>query len=160
MRKLKIYLDTSVISHLDAPDAPEKQAETLQLWEEIKAGEYEVYLSDVVFDELENNSDNKKALLVNYLADINYQRININNEIREYADELIKLNILKEKHIADCLHIGSAVIHECNMILSWNFKHIVRIKTINGVKSVNSLLGYREIGIYPPSMLIEPKGDL
>ena len=36
MKKLKIYLDTSVISHLDAPDAPEKMADTLMLWEDIK----------------------------------------------------------------------------------------------------------------------------
>lgn len=51
MRKLKIYLDTSVISHLDAPDTPEKMADTLKLWEGIKRGEYEVYVSYMTIDE-------------------------------------------------------------------------------------------------------------
>ena len=42
MRKLKVYLDTSVISHLMQEDVPEKMADTLQLWELFREG---VYLS-------------------------------------------------------------------------------------------------------------------
>ena len=53
MRKPRIYLDTSVISHLDAPDTPDKQADTHKLWELIKAGEYDVYISPVVMIELD-----------------------------------------------------------------------------------------------------------
>jgi len=155
MRKLKIYLDTSVISHLDAYDAQDKQVDTLLLWEEIKSGKYKVFISDIVFEEIYKNLEIKRELLLKYLTDIEYQHISIDDDIRKYADELNRLDILSEKHISDCLHIGSAVIYDCDMLLSWNFKHMVRIKTINGVKSVNSLLGYKEIGIYPPSMIIE-----
>ena len=36
MIKLKIYLDTSVISHLQQEDVPEKMQETLELWEQFK----------------------------------------------------------------------------------------------------------------------------
>lgn len=46
MKKLKIYLDTSVISHLKQGDAPDKTADTLKLWEDIKQGKYDVYLSE------------------------------------------------------------------------------------------------------------------
>ena len=42
MKKLKIYLDTSVISHLQADDVPEKMAITLKLWNDVKAGEYDM----------------------------------------------------------------------------------------------------------------------
>jgi len=124
MRKLKIYLDTSVISHLDAPDTPDKQADTLQLWEEIKAGLYDVYISDVVIEEIEKNVEEKKERLTNYLAEIDYTRISIIDDIRKYAAELNKLGILSDKHIADCLHIGAAVVSDCDMLLSWNFKHL------------------------------------
>ncbi len=47
MKKLKIYLDTSVISHLYQPDAPDKMSETLALWKEIMAGEYEAVISEI-----------------------------------------------------------------------------------------------------------------
>ena len=76
MRKLKIYLDTSVISHLDAPDVPEKQTETLQLWEEIKADLlYEVYLSPVTLEELEDCPEPKKARLFDFLDEIKFNLI-------------------------------------------------------------------------------------
>jgi len=61
MKKTKIYLDTSVISHLDAPDTPEKMQDTLRLWERIQTGKYEVVLSEVVFDELDGCSEPKKG---------------------------------------------------------------------------------------------------
>ena len=155
MRKSKIYIETSVISHLYAPDVPDKMAETLQLWNEIKSGIYNIYISDVVIAEVERNSEDKRNCLTRYLSEIEYTNISINEEIRKYADELIRLGILSGKHISDCLHIGAAVVYDCDMLLSWNFRHMVKVKTINGIKSVSSLFGYKEMGIYPPSMIIE-----
>jgi len=40
------------------------------------------------------------------------------------------------------------------MLISWNFKHLVNVKTITGVKGVNALAGYREMPIYTPTMLV------
>ena len=53
MQKLKVYLDTSVISHLLQEDVPEKMADTRQLWDMFKAGKYDVYLSTVTLREIE-----------------------------------------------------------------------------------------------------------
>ena len=53
MKKLKLYLDTSVISHLFADDTPDKMQDTNQLWNELVSGKYAVYISSVVTDELE-----------------------------------------------------------------------------------------------------------
>jgi len=58
MKKLKLYLDTSVISHLHQPDALEKQEDTRKLWELIKAGEYDIFLSPVVLFEVGKYQDN------------------------------------------------------------------------------------------------------
>ena len=48
MKKLRIYLDTSVISYLDQQDFPERMAETHKLWEKIKDGEFVAVISDVI----------------------------------------------------------------------------------------------------------------
>ncbi len=48
-RKLKVYLDTSVISYLEQEDVPEKMADTKRLWEMFKEGKWDVYLSAVTF---------------------------------------------------------------------------------------------------------------
>jgi hypothetical protein len=41
------------------------------------------------------------------------------------------------------------------MIVSWNFKHIVNVKTIQGVKAVMTYEGDKNLMIYPPSALLE-----
>jgi hypothetical protein len=66
------------------------------------------------------------------------------------------LGILKEKAFDDCQHIAAAIIRGCgcDTIVSWNFKHIVNLKTIARVKAVTALDGYNDILIYPPSILI------
>jgi predicted nucleic acid-binding protein len=57
MKKPRIYLDTSVISHLDAPDVPDKETDTRRLWEDIKTGKYEVVISDLTIVELEETPE-------------------------------------------------------------------------------------------------------
>lgn len=52
MNKIKIYLDTSVISYLDQKDAPEQMKETQEIWELLKKDLYEIYISDVVVYEI------------------------------------------------------------------------------------------------------------
>lgn len=52
MDKMKIYLDTSVISYLDQKDAPERMKKTQKIWEFLKKGQYDVYISDIVAYEL------------------------------------------------------------------------------------------------------------
>ena len=72
MKKSKIYLDTSVISNLDQQDAPDKMFDTRLLWEEIKQGKYEVYISDVVTREIGKNKREKRMLFTIWLADIEH----------------------------------------------------------------------------------------
>ena len=103
-----MYLDTSVISHLIQEDVPEKMADTRKLWEMFLNGVYDVCLSTVTLQEID-----------------------------------------------DCQHIGVAVVNGCDCIISWNFKHIVNIKTIRGVRAITNLQGYRAIEIWSPSVLLE-----
>jgi predicted nucleic acid-binding protein len=160
MKKLKIYLDTSVISHLHALDTFDKMQDTVELWEDIKAGRFEVFLSDITLEEIGRCPEKKLEIITNYLSDIDYVVISSNDEIDEVAQKIIDMGILKPKSYDDCMHIASAVVGGCDIIVSWNFKHIVNIKTINGVRAITSLQGYKSIDIVAPSsMLIEREGE-
>ena len=46
-------------------------------------------------------------------------------------------------------------MEECNCIISWNFRHIVNIKTIHGVRAITNLTGYKDIDILSPTVLLE-----
>ena len=153
--KLKVYLDTSVISHLAQEDVPEKMADTLKLWDMFRAGKYDVYLSTVTLEEISNCPEPKKSKLFDYLRQVDYTLIEITTDMSEIAQQLINMGILTKKSYDDCQHIAAAVIYECDCIISWNFKHIVNIKTIRGVRAITNLNGYKPIEIQNPSVLLE-----
>ena len=155
MRKLKVYLDTSVISYLSQEDAPERMEDTLELWKDFVNGKYEIYLSQVTIDEIEKCSEPKRSMLYDYLSDIEYTKLEINEEIVELAQKIIDMGILKPKSYDDCQHIAAAVVNACDCIISWNFRHIVNIKTIRGVRAITNLEGYKGIDIINPSVLLE-----
>ena len=155
MGKLKVYLDTSVISHLLQEDVPEKMADTRQLWEMFCSNRYDVYLSTVTLEELKGCSEPKQSQLFDYLGQIDYTLIQINDKIEEIALQIIVMGILTKKSYDDCQHIAAAIISECDCIISWNFKHIVNIKTIRGVRAITNLKGHKPIEILNPSVLLE-----
>ncbi len=155
MKKLKLYLDTSVISHLDAPDVPDKMQDTQRLWEEIRSGFYDVVISDVVIDEIMRCPQPKRDNMLAFLAEIDYRRVSGSDEIDEIAAQIIRLGVLKEKNRDDCIHMGTALASQCNYIVSWNFKHMVNVKTIRGIRAITNLFGYNSIDIVQPTMLVE-----
>ena len=155
MRKLKLYLDSSTISHLFADDVPEKMADTNQLWEDFIDDKYQLYISPVVIAEIDNCPEPKRSNLYAKMKQIQFEILERTEEITYLAGEYINNGVLSEKSFVDCLHIAFAVVNNCDIIVSWNFKHLVNVKTINKVKIVNAINQYREISIVPPTMLIE-----
>ena len=155
MKKIKIYLDTSVISHLEAEDTPEKMRDTHDFWQELKKGKYIVAISDLTIAELTKCPEPKRSRLFQFLNQIDYEEVQETQEAIALADGYLKYGVLNQKSRDDCRHIAIATIVGCKYIVSWNFKHFVNIKTINKVQAVNKLLDYSEISILPPSMMLE-----
>lgn len=159
MKRLKVYLDTSVVSYLYQEDAPEKMQDTLSLWELFRQGIYEVYVSDIVFREIDRCSEEKLNILLDYLYQIEYHEVETDSNTIELAEKFIDFGILKKKSFDDCQHIAAAILAGCDVIISWNFKHIVNVKTVKGVKVITTLEGYKDLLIYPPSALLEEGDD-
>ena len=155
MRKLKIYLDTSVMSHLFAEDTLDKMVDTIKLWGELAEGKHDAFLSPVVMEEIKACSEPKRSQMLEKLGQIPYVNLERTDEVSRLAREYLNDGVLKEKSLGDCLHIAFAVVNHCDIIVSWNFKHLVNFKTIDKVKIVNAMNRYKEISIISPTMLIE-----
>ncbi len=97
MQKLKVYLDTSVISYLYQEDAREKMQDTLQLWERFKVQQYEVYISDIVINEISDCTEEKLNILMDYLNQIEYHLIRTDEDTVGLAEKFIDFGILKQK---------------------------------------------------------------
>jgi len=133
--------------------------DTLRLWADIKAGIYEVVISDITFDEINDCPEPKRSFMLNELKNIPLTVIEAEKKVEDISREFIRLGILKEKNIEDCMHIATALLAKCDVIVSWNFRHIVNDKTIEGVKIISKTKGFDTIKIYCPSILIGGKDE-
>jgi len=159
MKKIKIYLETSAISNLEQLDLSEQMSDMRVLWELLKHEKYDVVVSSITHKELESTKDTEKRdLLFDYLDSIDYEFIERNSEIEAIADDIISKGILTKNSYSDCLHIACALITNCDCIVSYNFRHLVNIRTIKGVQAISMMQGYVNLNIVPAKALIT-EGD-
>jgi len=130
---------------------------TKEFGEEVKKGKYDIYISDAVTTELDECPEPKKSILLAFLSQIKFEQINFNEQIIELAKRYVEEGIISSKFFDDAIHIAAATVYECDILVSWNFKHIVKVKTIQGVNGINKLMGYREIQLVSPAMMLEEK---
>ena len=159
MKKLKIYLETSAISHLDHEDAPDKMADTHRLWFAIKCGKFDAVISETTRAELSACPEEKQAILMGYLSEIPFTVVPADESIVRIAERFVDFGILRQKSFDDCRHIAAAIVSGCDAIVSWNFKHIVNRKTMNGVKAITALEGFDDVLIYTPTILLGGEDD-
>ena len=150
MRRIKIYLDTSVISYLDQLDSPEKMQRTQELWDVFKNDEYDICISETVLDELYKCPEDKLNRLTFFLGQIRYTVLRENDASLELAEGYIQENVLTRKHYLDLVHLSLATVNYCHILLSWNFSHIVQHRTMTGVNITNKKFGYGELMLLSP----------
>lgn len=105
--------------------------------------------------ELSKCPEPKRSLLLQYLDEITYDNLDITDEADSLATRYIDEGVVPAKCFEDALHIALATVSGCRVILSWNFKHIVRVKTVLGANGINKLEGYGEIEIASPESMLE-----
>jgi predicted nucleic acid-binding protein len=158
MDKPKIYLETTIFNFPFADDAPDLKADTLKLFEEIKAGKYDPYTSIYALDELENTVQTDKLKKMKGLIETyNITVIPINEEAERLAAFYLAEGAVNKKFMTDAYHIAITAVYGLDFIVSLNFQHIVKQKTIRETARINEREGYKQIGIYEPSELINGK---
>jgi hypothetical protein len=85
----------------------------------------------------------------------NIEVLSVHADESRLAKLYVSEGIIPEKYVADALHIASTTVHDLDFIVSYNFKHIVKRKTIMMTEGVNLREGYRRIGIFSPTEVIE-----
>lgn len=155
MKKIKYYLDTTVFNFVFAESDTEKKEITLKFFKDLPLIAEGVYISDEVVREISRASEPRKSQLEGLIRDTNPFLLEIDLETEELAERYISEGIIPEKYRSDAIHIAAAVINGIDVIVSWNFEHIVKLKTRVMVDGVNKLLGYHEIEICSPEEVVE-----
>lgn len=94
--------------------------DTLRFWEEIKKGKYEVFISDVTFNELVKCNEPKRTALLSSLSQIDFLKVEESKESLEVSERYIEYGVLNKKSYDDCRHMAIATVINCDLIVSWN----------------------------------------
>ncbi len=150
MHKKRIYIDTSVIGGC----FDEEFAEWSNLlFQEFIEGKKIAVISITNLKELEGAPEKVKARLKEIMNNF-IEIIEITEEIIELSELYISSGVLNPKSKEDALHIAAATISNVDVIVSWNFKHIVNIDKIAKYNSINLFKGYKYIDIRTPLEVI------
>ena len=150
-----IYLETTIFNFPFVDDAPQYKADVLKLFAEIKDGKYKPFTSQYVIDELEAATDALRAERLKLIQEYAVEIIPESKESRNLARAYIKAGFIPEAYSTDGLHIAAATVKGLDFIVSLNFRHIVKRKTIEESELVNFREGYKKIGIYTPAEVID-----
>ena len=156
MRIPKIYLETTIFNFPFVDDATQYRADTLRLFEEIRAGKFIPYTSGYVVYELEDTKNaEKREKMKTLIMDYGIEIMPANPEVRRLASLYIKEGVIPEKKGLDAIHIAAATVAGLDFIVSLNFQHIVKRKTIIETEIINARQGYRRVYIHTPMEVIE-----
>ena len=146
----RYYLDTSVFGgYYDT----EFEEITKKLFDQIVKDGIQIMYSELTKNELINAPDRVKDFIKSLPENL-ISYIDITDESLILADKYIAEKVVGQTSREDCIHIALATINRADVLVSWNFKHIVNLTRIRGYNSVNLKTGYPSIEIRSPKELI------
>ena len=148
MKILRIYIENSVIGGYF--DTIFEEA-TKKLFEKFRNGEYHAVISTHTYAELDNGAPD---IIKSNLETISYEKIDVTETMMDLSQKYMDENIIGEQYRSDALHIAIAIISGVDVLVSWNFKHIVNLNKIKLFNSINLKEGYNLLEIRTPSEVL------
>ncbi|HEX3010243.1 MAG TPA: hypothetical protein VHO90_21785 [Bacteroidales bacterium] len=148
--KLRVYIDTSVVGgYFDE----EFEYDTKGFFDRIFKKDFLVYFSNISEAELSLAPDFVKDLKSKIPPEC-YQYLELDEEARLLAETYLNEKILSKSSLNDAYHIAIATVNRLDVLISWNFKHIVNYDKIKLFNSINLRLGYPVIEIRSPKEFV------
>lgn len=146
---MRIYADTSVFGGAFDPEFADP---TKRFFVEVDAGRLTLVTSAIVAAEIGPAPKEVRDFFDRYAAVA--EIIEIAHEAIQLQQRYIQTGVVTEKSEEDALHVAVATVAKCDLIVSWNFKHIVHFDKIPKYNAANILAGHSQIGIYSPLEVI------
>jgi hypothetical protein len=144
--RLRIYTDTSVLGGCEDEEFAEH---SVRLMDGFVQGQRVLVLSSLTIQELTAAPAEVRRRLAS-VPEAQIETLQLDAEAKELAEAYIAAGVLTGTMRADAQHIAIATVARVDVLVSWNFKHIVNLQRIHGYNSVNLRLGYPMIEIRTP----------
>jgi predicted nucleic acid-binding protein len=144
----RFYFDTSVFGGVYDIEFDEA---SIKLFEKEKLGQVTCVYSDLTEGELFDAPSQVKGFFRD-LPKSSLELVKLTPEAITLVQSYIAENVVGKTSFNDCIHIALATIHKVDILVSWNFKHIVNVSRIRGYNSVNLRSGYQTLDIRSPKI--------
>lgn len=152
MKRSRVYIDTSVIGGcLDEEFAEFSNA----LLDQARRGECFLLVSSLLVDELLDAPPEVQQVFVE-LPESCMTRVELDEEADRLARAYVAAGVLGEGSLDDARHVAIASVNDADLIVSWNFRHIVQYQRIRGFNAANIREGYKSMEIRSPREVVEP----
>lgn len=144
--KARIYTDTSVLGGCEDDEFREPSRPLLEAFQR---GEFTLVLSELTVRALEDAPGPVRAVL-GMVPDEHIEALALSPEAEDLASDYITDGAIGPRMHADALHIALATVARVDVLVSWNFKHVVNLKRIHAYNAVNLKRGYPLLEIRAP----------
>jgi hypothetical protein len=141
----RVYVDTSVFGGTFDQEFAEASKEFFTL---VDQGEFDLVVSGLVRAEIVDAPEDVRNFFIG-MASV-AEAVDVTEECVRLAQAYVSAGVVGEAWLPDALHVATATIARCTLIVSWNFKHIVNYRRIPWYNAVNALQGYPPIAIFSP----------
>jgi len=156
MRKLKLYLDTSVLGGIFDTESPERVRTAEQLLSAIRAGIFDGFISLLTLEEITRAPERIRVALSARIADSGLSVIEETVDSLDLARAYVREGAIPSKYLDDARHLAIGVFHDMDYIISWNYAHMVNISVRRIMYGINIRMGYHAIEVVSPE---EVSGD-
>ncbi len=150
MKRLRIYVDTSVIGGCFDEEFAEESRALVQL---AKNGKIVMILSNITLDEA-SRAPHHVQKEIDLIPDEYSETLLESFESQSLCNAYLEAGAITQKHIDDAHHVALATVSKADLLVSWNFKHIVHLEKIRMFNAVNLKEGYQPIEIRTPKEVI------
>jgi len=141
-----VYVDTSAIG---GQFDKEFDWQTQPFWDAVRCGNIVIIISDILRGEMMATPSHVRGFFDDLLL-LPVEYVKLTSEAENLAGKYISEKVVGKSCLDDARHIAMATIARADVLVSWNFKHIVNVSRIRGYNSVNLRLGYPMIEIRTP----------
>lgn len=132
---------------------PEFKLWSEALVEDFREGRYTAVMSDVTATEVAPAPGFVKSLHQELLG-LPVELVRVDEDAVSLVQRYIERSVLGQRFLNDMLHIALATIAEVDVLVSWNFRHMVRLDKIRLFNAVNLEQGYKPLTICSPREVI------
>lgn len=155
MKPLRIYSDTSVIGGCLDPQFAEH---SLRFIEQVNSRRVILLVSELLVRELAGAPPTVRSILENLPVE-QLENVVIDADVESLRDAYLQAGILSRRWEDDATHVAAASVAGADAIVSWNFRHIVRLDLMRRYNEINANMGYRHLNILTPVEVVYEPDD-